>query len=54
MRLSCDVKKIMRLIQNLTISWETNFYDENTCKSKVITKKNYLTHKNTSRSFYRA
>jgi hypothetical protein len=22
---------IMRLIQNLTISWETNFYDENTC-----------------------
>ena len=29
----------MRLIQNLTISWETNFYDENTCLGKVITKK---------------
>jgi hypothetical protein len=22
---------IMRVIQNLTISWEINFYDENTC-----------------------
>ena len=29
----------MRLIQNLTISWETNFYGKNTCQGKVITKK---------------
>jgi hypothetical protein len=29
----------MRLIQNLTISWEINFYVKNTCKGKVITKK---------------
>jgi hypothetical protein len=44
----------MRLILNLTISWETNFYDENTCKGKVITKINDLANKNTSRPFYRA
>jgi hypothetical protein len=30
---------IMRLIQNLTISWEMNFYVKNTCEGKVITKK---------------
>jgi hypothetical protein len=30
---------IMRIIQNLTISWETNFYDKNTFWDKVITKK---------------
>jgi hypothetical protein len=29
----------MRLIQNLTFTWETNFYDKNTCEGKVITKK---------------
>jgi hypothetical protein len=32
----------MRVIQNLIISWETYFYDENTCKGKVITKKKYF------------
>jgi hypothetical protein len=29
----------MRLIQNLTISWETDFYDKNTCPGNVLTKK---------------
>jgi hypothetical protein len=28
----------MRLIQNLKISWETNFYGKNTCKGKVISR----------------
>jgi hypothetical protein len=29
----------MRLIRNLTISWETNFFDKNTCLDKVFTKR---------------
>ena len=44
----------MRVIQNLTISWETNFYDKNTCQGKVITKKNDLAQNNSSGPFYRA
>ena len=36
------VRVIMRLIQNLTISWEINFYVKNTCYGKVITKKKYF------------
>jgi hypothetical protein len=31
----------MRLIQNLTTSWELAFYDENNFLGKVITKKNF-------------
>jgi hypothetical protein len=30
---------IMRLIQNLKIRWEMNFYVKNACEGKVITKK---------------
>ena len=41
-------------IQNLKISWEINFYVKNTCKGKVITKKNILAHKNSSGPYYRA
>ena len=44
----------MRLIQNLTISWEMNFYVKNTCQGKVITKKNILGHNNSSGPLYRA
>jgi hypothetical protein len=36
----------MRKFQNLTISQEKNFYDKNTYKGKVITKKNDLAQKN--------
>ena len=45
---------IMRGVQNLSISWEINFYVKSTCKGKVITKKNVSAHKNSSGPYYRA